>query len=88
MELPFVFNNIKRCKEMTGGTVEAEALAQIVSQSWINFARFGDPNQKDLPKWEKYSEKNGATMMFDNECKLRYHPDQELLKVVQGSQGR
>ena len=48
MEIPFVMNNIARCEEMTGGGKDAYALADKMSQSWINFARTGDPNHKGL----------------------------------------
>lgn len=82
MELPFVFDNIDRCRQMTGATPEAHALADIMSQAWINFARFGDPNQSGQPKWEMYTAEGGATMIFDNKCHLRYHPDQKLLSLV------
>ncbi len=83
MELPFVFNNIARCDQMTGATPDAFALAEDVSQAWINFARSGDPNHKGLPTWPKYSEENGATMIFDNESKIVNNHDAELLGIVQ-----
>lgn len=83
MELPFVFDNIERCRQMTGATEEAHALADKMSRSWINFARFGNPNIKGLPKWETYSEENGATMFFDNTCKVRYHHDSALMTLLQ-----
>ena len=82
MEIPFVFNNIARCAEMTGATKEAYALATKMSQSWINFARTGNPAHAGLPAWEKYSEAKGATMFFDNLCQIRYHHDQDLIKLV------
>ena len=82
MELPFVFNNIARCAEMTGATKEAYALAAKMSQSWINFARTGNPAHAGLPAWEKYTEAKGATMFFDNLCQIRYHHDQDLIKLV------
>ncbi|WP_183494762.1 carboxylesterase/lipase family protein [Neolewinella aquimaris] len=79
MELPFVFNNIDRCANMTGGGEAAKALAATVSQSWINFARTGDPGHEGLPEWEAYTEDTGATMMLDLESEVRYHPDSRLL---------
>lgn len=82
MELPFVFDNIDRCANMTGGTEAAHQLADKVSQAWINFARFGNPNQQGLPHWEAYSEKNGTTMLFDNTCKIVHHHDKALLDLV------
>lgn len=80
VEVPFAFNTIDRARNMTGATPEAYELADKVSQAWINFARFGNPNQTYLPKWEAYTGQKGATMMLDNKCEVRYHPDQKLLE--------
>lgn len=79
MELPFVFNNISRSEEMTGGGPKAYLLADKVSEAWIQFARHGNPNHNGLPGWPAYTVKNGATMIFDNECQVKDHFDQELL---------
>jgi para-nitrobenzyl esterase len=82
MEIPFVFNNISRCEEMTGGGKEAYELADKVSQSWINFARTGNPGHKGIPNWQKYTPANGATMIFDNQCVEKYHHDKEFLAMT------
>ncbi|MCC6725950.1 MAG: carboxylesterase/lipase family protein [Saprospiraceae bacterium] len=82
MELPFVFNNIARCEEMTGGTKEAYALADKVSQAWINFAKNGNPNHPGLPQWDKYTVEKGATMFFDNKCSIGFHHDADLLELL------
>lgn len=86
MELPFVFNNIQRCEEMTGGGKEAYTLADQMSGAWIQFARTGDPNHKGLPKWPAYTEAGGATMYFDVQNEVRNHPDKELLEIVTAKQ--
>ena len=88
MEIPFAMNNIARCEEMTGGGKDAYALADKMSQSWINFARTGDPNHKGLPSWPKYNSSVGATMMFDNTSTVRNHPDKEYLEVISGTPPR
>lgn len=82
IEIPFAMNNIARCEEMTGGGKDAYALADKMSQAWINFARLGDPNHKALPVWPKYNKEVGATMMFDNVSTVRNHPDKELQEFV------
>lgn len=82
MEIPFVFNNIHRCEEMTGGGKDAYALADIVSKAWVGFARTGNPNHKGLPTWQKYTPENGATMIFDNQCVEKYHHDKEILAIA------
>ena len=84
MEIPFVMNNIARCQEMTGGGKQALALSAKMSQSWINFARTGNPNHPGLPTWQKYNERIGATMMFDNVSTVRNHPDKEILEMTAG----
>lgn len=82
LDLPFVFDNIDRCLEMTGGGIEAYTLADKMSQAWINFARSGNPNHSKIPKWEPYTQGNEACMIFDRNCKVVYHHDQKLLELV------
>ena len=82
MELPFVFNNIQRCEEMTGGGKEAIALAAKVSQAWINFAKTGDPNHPGLPVWPKYNSTNTSTMHFDLKCTVQAQQDKELFDLL------
>jgi para-nitrobenzyl esterase len=82
MELPFVFNNIARCEEMTGGTKEAYELAAKMSDAWINFARTGNPNTKSLPQWTAFNASNTATMYFDNKCEVKPQMDKELFDLL------
>ncbi len=80
-ELPFVFNNIARCEEMTGGTKEAYDLAAKMSAAWINFARSGNPNDSSLPHWDAFNAANTATMHFDNKCEQKPQMDKELFDL-------
>lgn len=82
MDIPFEFDNIARCEEMTGGGKDAYKLADKMSQAWINFATTGDPNAKGLPTWPKYSAENGALMYFDSKPEIRYHHDKALLQMA------
>ena len=82
MDIAFQFDNIGRCEEMTGGSKEAYNLASKISSAWVAFARNGNPNTPGLPQWPAYTATNGATMILDNKCEARNHPDAELLKIV------
>jgi para-nitrobenzyl esterase len=85
-EIPFVFNNISRCEEMTGGGKDAYALSAKMSSAWLNFARTGNPNAPGLPQWPAYTEAVGATMIFDNQSTLRNHHDADLQKIAASKQ--
>src|SRR5579862_4199295 len=82
MELPFVFNNIALCEEMTGGVKSAYELADKMSGAWINFAKKGNPNSKGLPAWPAYTKDKGPVMIFDNKCEVRNSPDKDLLSIA------
>jgi para-nitrobenzyl esterase len=72
-ELAFVFDNIRSAEKNAD---ERQQLAERMSEAWIAFARGGDPNHSNLPKWPSYSLKERATMIFDGgECTLQNDPD-------------
>ncbi|WP_082215328.1 carboxylesterase/lipase family protein [Dyadobacter psychrophilus] len=81
MDLPFVFDNIALCEQMTGGGEQAHILAQKISQAWVHFAYTGNPNHTTLPSWPAYNPENGAVMLFDHECVVKNHPDKALLRI-------
>jgi para-nitrobenzyl esterase len=82
MEIPFVFNNIHRCAEMTGGNKDAVMLADKMSSAWINFAKNGNPNAKGLPAWPAYNVTNTSTMHFNNKCEVKPQLDKDLFELT------
>lgn len=85
MELPFMFDNIALANKMTGGSQAAHDLAAKMSQSWINFAKTGNPNHADLPEWPTYNSSNTATMHFDTTSEVMPQMDKKLFEIVQGN---
>jgi para-nitrobenzyl esterase len=83
LEIPFAFDHTQESSALTGGTPEAAALADKVSDAWIAFARTGNPNTKKLPNWPKYDAKNRPTMLFDNESKLVNDPQKETREAME-----
>ena len=83
-EIPFVFDNVDRCTNYTGGVPEAGVLSAQISQAWINFARTGNPNHAGLPHWPAFSAQKGETMILDTPCLVKNDPDGEARRTVMG----
>ncbi len=86
LELPFVFNNVERCRQMTGGGAAAVKLGEMMSGYWINFARNGNPNAHKFPGWRAYTPANGFTQILDNQVSLRANHDKDLLAFFENKQ--
>lgn len=69
-EIPFVFRNTE------------DALAEQVSQVWVNFARTGVPSAEGMPAWEPYTREGGATMLLDDTPELVHHHDRALMELL------
>jgi para-nitrobenzyl esterase len=83
LEIPFVFDNIATAKAITGGGPDAMALADRMSDAWLQFARTGDPNVAKLPTWPAYDAANRSTMVFDNTCRVERDPLRESRLAMQ-----
>lgn len=83
LDIPLAFNNVDLRPDWTGNTEEAWQLADKMSDAWLNFVKTGNPNVKGkLPDWETYTKENGATMYFDNECRIVNNHDRELMQFI------
>ncbi|WP_291862117.1 carboxylesterase family protein [Marinilabilia sp.] len=83
LDIPLAFNNVDLRPDWTGNSEEAWELADKMSSAWLNFAKTGNPNvEGQLPEWEPYKVENGATMYFDNECRIVNNHDRELMDFI------
>lgn len=85
MELPFMFNNIELARSLTGCGEDAYKLEDKISSAWINFIKTGNPNTKNLPEWKTYTSQSGATMIFNNDCKLLNNHDKALMDFIRAN---
>jgi para-nitrobenzyl esterase len=66
LDLPFMFDNVAAGAQMTGPeTEQTRAMVENMANSWIAFARSGDPNNSSVPKWAPYDLVRRNTMLFD-----------------------
>ncbi len=63
--------------KQTGDGAEARALAARMADSFIAFARTGDPNTAALPAWPTYDLQRRGTMIFDTTCRIENDPRRE-----------
>lgn len=83
LDIPLAFYNVDLRPDWTGNSKEGWKLAEKMSSAWINFVKTGNPNVEGvLPVWEPYTEENGTTMYFDNNCRIVNNHDRELMNFI------
>jgi para-nitrobenzyl esterase len=82
IEIPFAFDNVKAAARLTGGGPDAMALADRISDTWIAFAKTGNPNTSKLPRWTAFNTNDRPTMVIDNESQLVNDPIREQRLVM------
>jgi para-nitrobenzyl esterase len=66
LELGFVFgtNHLPGMAQFAGSGPAAETLAATMQDTWLAFARSGDPSSESVGAWPGYDEARRATMVF------------------------
>lgn len=65
LEIGFVFDNVENSKSMSGIGEEQQRVADIMADTWISFARTGNPNNPKIPQWPAYNLEDRPVMVFD-----------------------
>jgi para-nitrobenzyl esterase len=78
LEIPFVFDNVEGVP-LTGTRADRGALTELMSKTWLAFARNGDPNHSGLPAWRPYTKERRDTMILDVPPRAEQAPRQEEL---------
>ena len=82
LEIGFVFDNVAKSVSMSGAGEQQQGIADMMSESWIAFARTGDPNNAHVPRWGAYDVADRAMMVIDNTSELINHPRAEQLALL------
>jgi para-nitrobenzyl esterase len=62
-EIPYVFDNLVEGYGFKPVPKDKE-VAKIMNAYWVNFAKTGNPNGKELPKWEVYNTNKNEVFEF------------------------
>lgn len=60
------------------GSREGMLMADRLASAWVAFAKTGNPNNPQIPKWEPYDVETRPTMIFDTETRLEHDPRKEI----------
>lgn len=93
-ELPFCFGTVDAGMGEWYAKTEPSVLRAIntsFSKSLIAFARNGNPNNNDIPRWEAFEPRSGASLLFDRESRSATHVFRDTWKLWDetiGAEGR
>ncbi len=74
-EIPYVFNNLNTRRGLHIITPTDQTVATTMHTYWANFAKTGNPNGKDLPKWPIYKLKSNQILEIQHDGKAVGKPD-------------
>lgn len=64
VEVGFVFDTVEKSASMAGVGPEQQRMADIMSTSWLAFAKSGNPDNPLIPHWPAYDPAVQQTMIF------------------------
>jgi para-nitrobenzyl esterase len=83
IDLSWVLDDSPYTSSFDGGGAQVMQLAGQMRDSWVAFARSGNPNNPAVPEWPSYRAEGGrATMLFDETCRVVNDPDGADWRVV------
>ena len=85
-ELIYVFHNVglQKLQVATGGAPSAYRAQDQIAQSWVNFARTGNPSI-DGVEWGQFSLDGRGTMVFDADSYFSPFDDRRIVELITSS---
>jgi para-nitrobenzyl esterase len=79
-EVAYVFENLDKSNPQTSKT-DLE-ISNLMGTYWTNFAKYGNPNGKDVPNWPAFTNENSKLMYFNNTAYTGPVPSEKSLEVL------
>jgi len=62
------------------GSAVGKVMCDRLASAWVAFAKTGDPNNPQIPRWPAYDASTRATMVFDTDTRVENDPRGEIRK--------
>ena len=82
LEIGFVFDNVAKSESMAGLGDNQQLIADMMSESWLAFARSGNPNSDAMPQWSPYTSAKRSTMVIDLNPRMEADPRQKFMTLL------
>ena len=74
IDIALVFGTLAAEGSPTGTSADAQAASKAMQESFVAFAKTGDPNHAGLPRWRQYDLARRSTMIFDTRAQPQDNP--------------
>nr|WP_243720305.1 carboxylesterase family protein [Luteimonas aestuarii] len=74
LDIPLVFDNIAQPGSRTGGSMQAQQVADAMADALLAFARHGDPRCDATPAWAPYTLPRRETLVFADTPRMEDDP--------------
>jgi len=64
LDIGMIFDNVAKSESMSGTSPEAQAIADQMSETWLAFAKTGNPSNAKVPAWPAYTAAQRNMMVF------------------------
>jgi para-nitrobenzyl esterase len=85
LDISLTFDNVDHSNRWTGTNPDAYELAEMMSETFIAFAKTGNPDNHTIPHWPPYDLEKRSTLVFDRIPWVIHDPrkdERELFSTV------
>ncbi len=74
LDVPLCFDNVPLVADRLGSDADAQKVADQMADTWIAFARTGNPNNPRIPTWPPYDLESRSTLVINATSRIENDP--------------